>query len=380
MDQKVKICHITSAHTRYDTRILMKECVSLQKGGYSVYLVVNDEKKNEIYEDIKIYSTKKIYKSRIKRMCLGVWNVYKMAKNIDADIYHLHDPELLLIALFFKKRNKKVIFDSHEAYYLQIKEKYYLPKILRGIISKFYRNLEKFIVRRIDAVIIPVTIEGENIFENIAKETVFINNLPKLERIDSYISEDKKDPRGICYIGALSKERGITNLIKASYKANATLYLAGNFSSEQYQYEVEHLKEYCNVRYLGYLNKEEVYALYKRVNIGMCVLLDVGQYSKADNLSTKVYEYMMGGLPVILSNFSYNKKIIEKYQFGVTVNPNSINDIAEKINMLLLNKKECIIMGENGKNAILNKFNWGIEEKKLLSLYEELSLKIEEKI
>ena len=37
---KVKICHFTSAHKTNDIRIFQKECVSLAKAGYKVYLVV----------------------------------------------------------------------------------------------------------------------------------------------------------------------------------------------------------------------------------------------------------------------------------------------------------------------------------------------------
>lgn len=373
MKSNIRVCHVSSVHPRYDTRILLKECVSLREAGYKVSLVINDKEKNEIYKGVKIYSTKTIFSSRIKRIILGVLNVYKLAKSLDADIYHLHDPELLLVALFLKRKGKKVIFDSHEAYFLQIKEKTYIPFIFRTIISKLYRMLEKFVVKRLDAVICPGTIMGKNIFQNCAKKTVFIDNLPRLEDVAINLNENiAKEDRAICYVGNLSAERGITNLVLAAYKANATLYLAGKFSSEEYEKELSEMKEYNNIKYLGYLNKKEIYDLFNKVNIGMCTLLGVGQYNKGDNLPTKVYEYMLGGLPVILSDFSYNRRMIENYKFGVVVNPDSINEIANIINLLLSNKSESTEMGKRGRKVVLEKYNWNKEKKKLLSLYDKL--------
>lgn len=379
MNKQIKVCHVTSAHPRYDTRILLKECISLKERGYGVYLIVNDQIENEIYKGVKIYSTGRIYVNRLKRMCFGVRDVYNIAKRMNADVYHLHDPELLTIAPILKRKGKKVIFDSHEAYYLQIRQKKYIPVLFRNIISKTYRLFEKAILKQIDAVICPGTIMGKNIFKSFAKKTVFIDNLPKLEDIeinqDCLPKNDKLNLREICYVGSLSKERGITNLVLAAYKANVVLYLAGNFSSKEYEAELKNMNEYKCVKYLGYLDKKEIYQLYNKVSIGMCTLLGVGQYNKGDNLPTKVYEYMLGGLPVILSDFPYNRKMVEKYDFGIVVNPNCVNEIANKINLLLEDSKKRMRMEENGKKLVLEKLNWKEEEKKLLNLYEVLLIK-----
>ena len=39
----IKVCHMTSAHAPGDVRIFHKECVSLGKSGYQVYLVQRGE-------------------------------------------------------------------------------------------------------------------------------------------------------------------------------------------------------------------------------------------------------------------------------------------------------------------------------------------------
>ncbi len=84
-----------------------------------------------------------------------------------------------------------------------------------------------------------------------------------------------------------------------------------------------------------------------------------------------MFEYMESQLPVIASDFDYFKEIFSEIKCGVNVNPNSPKDIAKAIDDLIDNPIKRKEMGENGYKAIINKFNWSIEEIKLLKLYKD---------
>src|SRR5690606_690624 len=103
--------------------------------------------------------------NRFQRMLFNSYKLYKVAKNIKADIYHIHDPELLPYALLLKKSYNKVVFDSHEFYKIQIQKKEYIPSYLRGIISNFYYYFETYICKRLDAVIAVCTLNGKDYFK-----------------------------------------------------------------------------------------------------------------------------------------------------------------------------------------------------------------------
>jgi glycosyltransferase involved in cell wall biosynthesis len=78
------------------------------------------------------------------------------------------------------------------------------------------------------------------------------------------------------------------------------------------------------------------------------------------------------GLPTIISDFPYARKVNEEYNCFILVSPDNIDEIADAINYLLDNPKIAEEMGRNGRKAILNEFNWNVEEDKLLRLYGEL--------
>lgn len=370
-----RICHISSAHPRYDTRILYRECASLQENGYDVSFVVNDELPDEIVNGVKVITTNKSCRfNRIRRMTAGVKAVYKKALELDADLYHLHDPELLLIALKLKRHGKRVIFDSHENYYEQIQTKDYIKKPIRSLIASLYYKYETYVCKRIDGVITPATTQGRNIFENRCKRFAMVDNLPRLSEFEnkSLVLKDYADRKHICYSGGLTYTRGISHLVEAAFLAKERICLAGRFTPENYGDEILNGKYKSVIDYKGFMSREDTYQMYNECAIGMATLLNVGQYSKGDNLPTKVYEYMAMEMPVIISDFPYYRKVIEEYNFGLVTDPANPEELAAKIRYLIDNKEEAKAMGKRGKKLVYDIFNWNTAKKQLLSIYHDV--------
>ena len=367
-----KICHMTSVHNSYDTRIFYKECVSLADAGYEVYLVAPGDSRQE--KGVNIIGVGKLPSSRIKRMTCMANLVYKKALELDCEIYHIHDPELLPYGIKLKRKGKKVIFDSHENYYEQINEKRYLSLIIRKLLSSFYICFETYCTKRFDAVVFPCTMQKRNIFEGRATRVVFIDNYPLLDELqisDRSILARTNSDFIVVYCGSLTEARGITILIKADYMANARLYLAGRIEKD-YLDTLANMQEFKCVKYLGVLSREEVMSLYNQSDVGAATLQDAGQYLKADNLPTKVLEYMGMQLPVIVSEYHFSSAVIDKYKCGICVKPDDVTQIAQAIETLRDNPSLAEQMGRNGRKAVEQEFNWASQEKKLLELYSDL--------
>jgi glycosyltransferase involved in cell wall biosynthesis len=367
----MKIAHLTSVHLRYDTRIYHKMCCSLTALG-KVYLVCADGKGNEVIKNIDITDVGKS-KSRILRMFTSVNLIYKKAINLDADIYHLHDPELIRIGLKLIKKGKKVIFDSHELISDQILSKHYLPKFLRKTISKIYKYYEKYSLKKFH--LIGATPYIRDHLKKINKDAIDICNYPILENhiIDNRDTNKQADKVNyICYVGGISKNRGIKELVEALELTNnkVVLNLAGNFESIAFEKEIRSLLGWRNVNYLGYLDRKEVNNVYAKSFAGIVTLHPTPAY--INSLPVKMFEYMNFKLPIIASNFKLFCEIFDKIDCGLNVDPCNPKKIAEAIDEIFDNPKKSIKYGENGFRGVTDKFNWKNEEKKLYSFYDKI--------
>lgn len=232
--------------------------------------------------------------------------------------------------------------------------------------------IETQICNRLDAVIEVCTVKGEDYFKKVKTRKVFIRNV---QIINGDINKDTKNDASrslaVVHIGGLTEQRGITNLAKAITLTKAKLSLAGPFSSKEYEQQIRYIAGE-KLDYRGLLPFESIYSFLGECMIGTSTLLDVGQYGWIDTLPSKIFDYMRAGLPVIMSDFRYLRYFNDKYKIGICVNQNSPEEIAEAINFLLDHPDEARRMGENGRKTVLEEFNWSVEEKKLLALYEDL--------
>jgi len=296
--------------------------------------------------------------------------VYRKALEVDADIYHFHDPELIPYGLKLKKKGKKVIYDSHEDVPSQILSKEWIPLSLRRLISIFYTKYENHNLKKLDALI-SVTPTLTDRFRIINPNTIQITNYP-LKTKKSI--DNRKWGASICFAGGITKQWLHENLINALDRiSNVTYKLAGN-KDESYFKELRNLDSWHKVQYNGKIPYEDVDCFISESTAGIALNdynANVG-YKMGSLGNTKLFEYMQAGIPVICTDFILWKKIIDKYNCGICVNPYDINEISKAIQYLLNNPKIAQQMGDNGCNAIISDINWESQEIELLKLYNSL--------
>lgn len=364
------ICHLTTVHQRYDTRIFLKECTSLSFKGYKTILVVADGKGDEINKNINI-SDIGVFIGRLNRIINAPKIMYKKALEFDADIYHLHDPELLPIALKLKNKGKKVIFDSHEDFPKQLVSKPYLNKISAYFLSLFVNYYEKYVCSRLDAIVAATPTIREK-FIKFSKKVVDINNYPLLGELEAIEKDWVNINHDIAYVGGISKIRGIEECVKSlEYTtADVCLNLVGTFNEESTHDNIRKFHGWSKVIEHGQLSRIEVKNILEKSVAGVVTFLPVPNHIEAQ--PNKMFEYMSAGIPVIGSNYPLWKTIIEDNKCGICVDPENPQQIADAIDKLVTNKGLAEEMGKNGIKAVNEKYNWSIEEGKLFKLYEEL--------
>lgn len=395
----MKICMILGhdfLHPRMDPRPY-KEAKSLIKYGYNVFLVCwaadftgeGRDLKNisqiEEFEGIKILRVFQTLSSPKSTMVVrGLQQLIAMKKmgekvtELKPDVIHCHDLNTLLSGAMAKKKLAvPLIYDSHEDYPGML-----APKSI--VISKFASIFENLLLKYVDWVI---TV-SEELVKKFKKHkqinAVAIYNSRMLNEIfqKKETKELKKelnisdDDFIIGYIGALSKKRGIDNLIKSiKYidDKNAKVLIVGGPENEVKTLRALAEKEDAmdKVILTGHIPYFEVIPYFSLLNVGTVLFQPLPNHLIA--APNKLFEYMSAGLPLIVSDFPEMKRIVvDESGCGTAVDPTNPEKIAGAITYILEHPKGANKMGENGRRAVEEKYSWERMDAKLIKVYNEV--------
>ncbi len=363
----MKICHFTSAHESNDIRVFIKECSTLAAAGHETYLVAQGESRVE--NGVHVIGMGALPKSRRERMMVFSKAVYKKALSLDCDVYHFHDPELLRYGLKLKRRGKKVIYDSHEDVPSQIKDKYWIPKLLRSAVSTAFKMYETHVVRHVDAVVAATPYIKEQ-FRGRTRRAVVICNYPILKGIREPIPYGERKLE-LGYTGIrCSDDRGAIQMVQAATKAGAGLDIYGNIEPESLLEEMKKEDTEGLVRFHGLVPYDELQESMANMKIGL--LVEHPTENAKNALCIKMFEYMAHGMTIISSDIPLWKDIIDDAGCGIAVDPYNVDQIAKVIRKLMKDPELSSQMGMNGFHAVKKKYSWESEAKKLRRLYERI--------
>lgn len=361
-----KIIHLTSAHPRNDIRIFIKQCRTLAAHGHDVTLVVADGKGNARADGVAIVDVGRL-PGRLNRIIRTTQRVLHQAIALDGDIYQFHDPELMPVGLKLKRLGKTVIFDSHEDTARQLTAKPYFDPVSRRVLPALFSAYERFACARFDGII-AATPCIRDLFLNINPTTVDINNFPIVGEFGDALPWTAKREQ-VCYVGAISGVRGIRQMTEACalLKSGARLHLAGQFFDPAAEAQARAHPGWQRVVDLGVLDRAGVRRVLSASMAGLVTLLPSPNH--VDSLPTKMFEYMSAGIPVIASHFPLWRNIIEGNGCGICVDPLEPAAIAGAIDDLIAHPDMARSMGERGRKAVVDKYNWGAEARRLTEFY-----------
>jgi glycosyltransferase involved in cell wall biosynthesis len=370
----IKVCHFTSGHDSFDSRVFEKQCRTLSDKGYEVHLVT-PVGENERRLGVNVVSAGIESYGRFKRMLLVSRLVYKKALSIDADIYHFHDPELIPFGLKLKKLGKKVIYDSHEDTPSDILNKHWIPKFMRPIVSKYYQWYEASAAKKFDGVV-SVTPHVVDRLKSHNTNTYLITNYPILRNLPLSKQEiTEETDKTICFVGRISDESIQSNIVKALNRVKDAKYILAGPADPKFIHELSKIQgwEYCN--YEGSIKFSESPQFFSKAIAGMQLTDYIPNFGyKLGSLgNTKLFAYMSAGLPIICTDLVLWKEIMDTYDCGICVNPHDIDQISSAIRYIIDDPQRARKMGENGRRAVLEKYNWSSQIPSLLALYKSLS-------
>jgi glycosyltransferase involved in cell wall biosynthesis len=370
--RRVKVVQLATAHPAFDVRIFDKHCRTLVAAGYEVvYITAHD--RTESRDGVTVKGVPRA-RRRLDRLTRVLPRVIRAAFREGADVYHFHDVELILAGYLLKLSGKKVIYDVHEHYPADIvREKPYLPRWIRQALAASVAGAEWLAGRWFDGTVAATGVIGARFPRD---TTIVVRNYPRIEELQTgVLGRPYADREPIAlFTGGLTPTRCSAEIYAVSDALRDipgyTAVVVGRPDSARYAETLSATRGSDRVRYEGIVPMARVRQLLGDARVGL--LLNQPRADFVDLATNKLFEYMAAGLPVVSTDIPFWRKVVEETGCGIVVHRADPVQLAGAVRWLIEHPAEAEAMGQRGKRAAEERYDWTSEAATLLGLYDRV--------
>lgn len=317
--------------------------------------------------------------------------IRKFIKSNEIDLLHVHDLYMSRASAWgIKKYGKKIpmILDLHENYPYAAGTYRWATGIFRSLIAQpsKWGKKEKQYLGFPDKIIVLSENYRNQLLEKYPymQESTFgvFPNYPDLSSMNSPELPEVKFPFVksapiIFYFGVVAERRGIFNALNAfetviSKGYDVNFMIIGPIDkADRHKFNAVSVSPVMTKRliYIPWIDLSELPAYLELSDI--CIAPFVKNPQHESGIANKIFDYMLGSKPLIVSDCKPQRDLIGKTNCGIVFS--NCHDLIEAIIRLLNDSNLRQEMGKNGYNAIVKDYNLGNIKKNLLSVYRELS-------
>lgn len=368
-----QICFLTTVHHAGDGRICQKEARALADAGYRVTVIGRPDDPGAAPPGVALEFLPPAH-GRLRRF-LALPGLLRRALRTGARVVAVHDPELLPVAALLRGLwRRRVVYDVHEDVPAQIAMKEWLPRLLRPAVAALYRGLERVLLRFVDAVVL-----AERAYEAAyrGRRQVTVLNYPRTRGLPA--SAPAPGPL-VVYLGTITERRGLFRMLEVARRVVAELP-AARFrfvgpvavpeEARAARQFVAHHALADHVEFTGRLAPPQAQAAIAGARVGLVLLAPEPNY--VHSLPTKLFEYMLAGVPVVCAHVPLWRDIVERAGCGIVVDPDDVPAAATAVLALLRAGDAGQRMGERGRAAVVAHWSWEQQEPRLVALYRDLA-------
>jgi glycosyltransferase involved in cell wall biosynthesis len=372
-----------------DSRV-EKEARTLVAAGYEVVVVAHAGAGLPEREERDGYRIRRV--ARASAAIPGVRFFRHAARLRDAllaehpDVLHAHDSDALrAVGQAAQRAGVPFVYDAHELW---------LHRPRRGR-SRPYQAAARWWYGRVERNLLPQAAAVVTVSEPIARHLEREYALPRVDVVANYPTLDEladggpsrsirdlpgaggipEDAPIVLYLGGLMAERGLESLVAAmpAVDGNAHLVLLGEGElAPRLREQAEGLGIAGRVHVLAPVPVAQVVAYAASADLGISPTVDAGLNNRY-SLPNKLFQYMAAGLPVVASDFPQIRAVVEDSGTGVTVDTADPGRLAAAITGVLARPDRGQGMGRAGREAVIDRFHWGVAEAALLAAYERVA-------
>lgn len=375
---KRKVCVLLSVHPYDDGRVFFKEIRSTLAAGYDVDIVATTAPGTEPFD---FHGATVIPLPRIAGrlgLPLNWWRIFRAARARNADLYHFHDPDLLLVACLLKVwTGRPVVHDIHEGNAEGMLVKNYLPKWSRRILYVLMWIWETVLSWFVGNVIVVEPTNGDR-FRKLGCRVCLVENFALADQFPNEPSDPMERPPHVLFVGTLSPERGclmipeIARHLRALRPGSKIIVTDRWFSEESRNamgQQIEELGVQDVVRFVPNVKLDKLPEYLQSARIGLC-LVEVNAVSLRQNF-TKLFEYMAGGLAIV-ANDHPNKRLYFELAESGELTDYEPQAIANAIAGIMDDPEALRRYAKNGRHAFTTRFNWATASDNMIRFYDEI--------
>ncbi len=371
----MKVCMLTTTHPPHDGRIFQKEARSLAKEHEVTLVAPSKEESISRIDGVSVVTVQRPVSNLLHPVTL--LKVLLASFRQDADVYHCHEPDALLLGVFLKiLKGKKLIYDIHEHWPSEIPFDMGLADntVFHTALRKLIDPLEMILSRCSDGTIAVSESVGAR-FNAMKRRPTILPNF-SLQSTEGAHPVARELQHLVYMAGNMHAFHGINECIRAleilsERYPEISLTLIGNIRDGLTEMPGgQEIRK--RITATGYLPPGEMYARMSEGGIGLLVF-QPHYYNVYIGLPNKLFDYMHLGLPVIASDFPEIHKVVSEAECGILVDPTDIGAIVGAVSYLIDNPDEARRMGENGRHAVEEQYNWERIEGDLLGVYSAMA-------
>lgn len=370
----VRICHCSSVQRSLDYRSFYMESVPIAAMGLHPKFIA-PHNQNCDRDGVELVSIKRPNHPALRILSAPLMLMRLLRTR--ADIYQIHEPELLPAGLLLKvvfRRN--VIYDGCEDFPLMILTKPWIPRALRPFVAKIVAIFEWLAAQLFDGIVTADSSTLRRLARSGKSQKRVFYNFPRLDLFPTPKPVEKKFD--VLYRGGLSERAGtlllldaVSRLAKAGKRVR--VLLIGYFDNERTESLIrERMRELGleeSVELRGRIDHRKMADAIAQARIGICPLRPIPKF--LHNVPVKVWEYWACGLPVIATDLPPIRPFFRN-SAGLLVVPDDPAALASAIDSLLENPDEAERMGARGRQAIVERLNNHNQIRVLLSMYGQI--------
>ncbi len=285
-------------------------------------------------------------------------------------VFTAHDVQAICPAITMLDSKKQICELCKNGKYLNcIKKKCVKDSLLKSMLAAFegkYYRVKKVYNKKISWIVVPSNFYKQKMIEDGIEEK-HITAIHNFVDLDEYNLE-LQDEGFALYIGRLSKEKGILNLIEAfSSIEGRKLFIAGDGPEKQ---RIENIIKERHIEnrivLLGYLKQEKVkeYICKARFVVVPSIWYENCPYSVMETLAI--------GKPVIGANIAGIPELVNDKINGLLYKYDSISELEAKMKILYENPKLAKQYGENAKKIATDDYDKEKYYSKIMDIYNKV--------